>query len=89
MQVLFEERNVYDVRNWHRDLLNQTFYSICPNDKNKYKTIFFKYNAFTDELQPMISNEVEGVPPDGMKPVPQGALQRAMRMKSMKMFNER
>ena len=34
-----EQRNVLDVRNWNRDLMGQTFYQICHNNKNKYSTI--------------------------------------------------
>tara|TARA_Y100000589_G_C26855199_1_gene507612 strand:+ start:467 stop:580 length:114 start_codon:yes stop_codon:yes gene_type:complete len=37
----------------------------------------------------MISDPIEGTPPDGMKAVPVGALQRAAQMKNMSMFNAR
>ena len=33
------ERNIIDVLNLRRDLIGQTFYQICHNNKNKYRTI--------------------------------------------------
>ena len=65
-----EQRNVLDVRNWNRDLMGQTFYQICQDNKNKYITIQFKWNPFVESLKPMISNPIDGAPPpEGMKPV--------------------
>ena len=84
-----EQRNVLDVRNWNRDLMGQTFYQICHNNKNKYRTIQFKWNPFVESLKPMISDPIEGTPPEGMKAVPVGALQRAAQMKKMSMFTTR
>ena len=72
-----EQRNVLDVHNWNRDLMGQTFYQICQDNKNKYRTIQFKWNPFVESLRPMISDPIDGAPPEGMKPVPAGALQRA------------
>jgi hypothetical protein len=37
----------------------------------------------------MISNPIDGAPPEGMKPVAAGALQRAAQMTNMTMFNSR
>ena len=54
------ERNVLDVRNWNRDLMGQTFYQICHNNKNKYRTIQFKWNPFVESLKPMISDPIDG-----------------------------
>ena len=84
-----EQRNVLDVRNWNRDLMGQTFYQICHNNKNKHRTIQFKWNPFVESLKPMISNPIDGTSPEGMKPVPAGALQRAAQMTNMTMFNSR
>ena len=64
-----EQRNVLDVRKWNRDLTVQTFYQICQDNKNKYRTIHFKSNSFVESLKPMISNPIDGAPPEGMKPV--------------------
>ena len=41
-----DQRNVLDVRNWNRDLMGQTFYQICHNNRNKQRTIQFKWNSF-------------------------------------------
>ena len=84
-----EQRNVLDVRNWNRDLMGQTFYQTCHDNKNKYRTIQFKWNPFVESLKPMISDPIDGAPPEGMKPVPAGALQRAAQMTNMSMFNSR
>ena len=83
------ERNVLDVLNWNRDLMGQTFYQTCHDNKNKYRTIQLKWNPFVESLKPMISNPIDGAPPEGMKPVPVGALQRAAQMTNMSMFNSR
>ena len=52
------ERNVLDVRNWNRDLMGQTFYQTCHDNKNKYRTIQFKWNPFVESLKPMISDPI-------------------------------
>ena len=83
-----------DVRTWNRDLINQTFYQTCQDNRNKYRTIRFKWNPFVESLKPMISDPIDGdpidgAPPEGMKPVPVGALQRAAQMTNMSMFNIR
>ena len=71
-----EQRNVLDVRNWNRDLMGQTFYQTCHDNKNKYRTIQFKWNPFVESLKPM-------------KAVPSGPLQRAAQLTNMSMFNAR
>ena len=84
------QRNMLDVRTWNRDLMEQTFYQICHNNKNKYRTIQFNWNPFVESLKPIISDPIDGAPPpEGMKPVPAGALQRAAKMTNMCMFNSR
>ena len=83
------QRNMLDVRTWNRDLINQTFYQTCQDNRNKYRTIRFKWNPFVEALKPMISEPIDGAPPEGMKPVPAGALQRAAQMTNMSMFNIR
>ena len=60
-----ERRNILDVRNWNRDLMEQTFYQICQDNKNKYRTIQFKWNPFVESLKPMISNPIDGGPQRG------------------------
>tara|TARA_B100000579_G_scaffold378582_1_gene345355 strand:+ start:115 stop:429 length:315 start_codon:yes stop_codon:yes gene_type:complete len=59
------QRNMLDVRTWNRDLINQTFYKTCHDNKNKYMTIKFKWNPFIESLKHMISNPIDGAPPKG------------------------
>ena len=33
------ERKIIDILNLHRDMIGQTSYQICHNNKNKYRTI--------------------------------------------------
>ena len=84
-----ERRNILDVRNWNIDLMGLTFYQICHNNKNKYRTIQFTWKPFVESLKPMISDPIDGATPEGMKPVPAGALQRTAQMTNMSMFNSR
>ena len=71
-----------DVNRWNRQLLGQTFYSICGENKNVYKEVCFKNNWITDgELDPMLSEPKPCPPPEGMKPAPKGALRKALRVK--------
>ena len=72
-----ERRNIIDVRTWNRDLINQTFYQTCQDNKNKQITIRFKWNPFVESHKPMISDSIDGAPPEGLKPVHAGSLQRA------------
>ena len=51
-----ERRNILNVRNWNRDLIGQTFYQICQDNKNKYRTIQFKWNPFVESLKPIRIN---------------------------------
>ena len=77
-----EQRNVLDVRNRNRDLMGQTFYQTCHDNKNKYRTIQFKWNPFVESLKPMISDPIDDrAPPEGMTPLPARALKRSAQMK--------
>ena len=69
-----KERNVLDFRNWKRDFMGQTFYKTCHDNKNKYRKVNFMCNPFVELLKPMISDAIDGSPPDGMKPFPSGGL---------------
>lgn len=61
-------------------LNGKTFYSICPDDSKKYKTVFIKYNPFSNSLIPHLSNPIEGTPPEHLSPLPAGALSYMMRV---------
>ena len=76
------QRNILDVNRWNRQLLGQTFYSICSDNKNLYKEVRFKNNWITDgELYAML-NEAKPCPPaEGMKAAPEETLRKALRVK--------
>ena len=71
-----------------RSLAGQTFYSICPDNENYYKTIFVRFNPFTNALQPMMSNPIYGVPPDGMPPIHPKTLQQLLRLQQTASFRD-
>ena len=58
-----EKKKLLDVNRWNRQLLGQTYYSICGDNKNLYKEVRFKNNWITDgELDAML-NEPKPCPP--------------------------
>ena len=78
-----ERRNILDLRNWNRDLIGQTFYSICGDNKNLYKEVRLQKHWITDgELDAMLSEPKPCPPPEGMKPAPEGALKKELRVKA-------
>ncbi len=74
--------------NLGRSLAGQTFYSICPDNENYYMTIFVRFNPFTNALQPMMSNPIYGVPPDGMPPIHPKTLQQLLRLQQTASFRD-
>ena len=77
--------NILDVRTWKRDLINQT----CQKNRNKYRTIRYKWNPFVESLKPNIFDPINGALSEEMKPIPFGALQRGAHLTNMTMFNSR
>lgn len=71
---------------WGKSLAGQTFYSICPDNSNYFKTIFIRFNPFTNAMQPMMSNPIYGTPPDGMEEINPLLLQRLMRLQQTTTF---
>ena len=63
-----------------RSMAGQTFYSLCPDNEKYYRTVFVRFNPFTNAMQPMISNPVYGIPPDGMQPIDKRVLASMMRL---------
>ncbi len=61
---------------------SQIYFVKCPNDSRYYRTVRIARNAMTGHLQTMLSNEVMGIPPEGMKEIPP-----LMRTKLMSMNN--
>jgi len=58
-----EQSNILDVNRWNRQLLRQTFYSICADTKNLYKEVRFENKWITDgELDARLS-EPKPCPP--------------------------
>ena len=70
-----------DYRNFDKHI-NKMYYYTMP-DKNYYKTIFVKRNPFSNELMPLVSNQIFGVPPDGMEPISPLLLNRLMRVPNL------
>jgi len=79
---MFEDKNnrIASQQKWGKSLAGQTFYSICPDNDKYYKTIFIRFNPFTNAMQPMMSNAIYGTPPDGMEEINPLVLQRLMRI---------
>ena len=75
------ELTALDYRNFDKNI-NKVYYKQM-DDKNYFKTITIKRNYFSGELQGFISNEIYGVPPDGMEPISPLLLSRIMRMPNL------
>ena len=69
-----ERRNIFDIRNQHRELYGQKFYQIANDNPNKYFEVTFRPNmlATPPRLDKRFSQPIEGKPPEGMKPCPKG-----------------
>ena len=61
-------------------------YTKCPDDSRYYKTIFIRFNPFTNAMQPMISNKIYGEPPDTMEQINPLILQRLLRLQQTTTF---
>ena len=85
---MFEDKNnrIASQQKWGKSLAGQTFYSICPDNDKYYKTIFIRFNPFTNAMQPMMSNAIYGTPPDGMEEINALILQRLMRLQQATTF---
>ena len=73
-------------QSWGKSLVGQTFYIKCPDDSRYYKTIFIRFNPFTNAMQPMMSNKIYGEPPDTMEPINPLILQRLLRLQQTTTF---
>ena len=73
-------------QSWGKSLVGQTFYNRCPNDSRYYKTIYIRFNPFTNAMQPMISNEIFGEPPNTMEQINPLMLQRLLRLQQTTTF---
>jgi len=73
------ETNALDVKNFNKDLVGKTFYVLCPDDDKSYRSVYVRYNPFTQSLQPHISTPVYGVAPAELEPISPLLLSRLMR----------
>ncbi len=87
---MFEDQNNKNVaqKKLGKSLAGQVFYNICDDNSDYYRTIFIRFNPFTNAMQPMVSNPIYGTPPDGMEPVNKMMLARMMRMQQKNDFRE-
>jgi len=85
---MFEDKNnsIAATQQWGKSLAGQTFYHTCPDNQQYYKTIYIRFNPFTNAMQPMMSNAVFGTPPDGMEEINPLVLQRLMRLQQTTTF---
>lgn len=60
--------------------VGKMYYSLCPDDPKKYRSIRLQLNPWTQKLIPQISNPVEGVPPDELEEISPWVVQRLMRV---------
>jgi hypothetical protein len=79
------ERTQLDNTRWNSNI-GKTYYILCPDNNDYYRTIHIKSNPFTNALQPMISNAVYGVPPAGMNQIPPLMLNRLMKLQMSSTF---
>ncbi len=82
---MFEDTNkIAAQRTMGRSLAGQTFYNICEDDPRYYRTIYIRFNPFTNAMQPMISNPVWGGKEDaenaGLQPIDKRMLASMMRL---------
>jgi len=67
-----------DLKNFDKNI-GKVFYYLCPDNEKYYRTIFVRYNFFTNTKIPCISNAIYGVPPDGLEPISPLYLAQLMR----------
>ena len=60
--------------------VGKMYYSLCPDNTKKYRSIRLQLNPWTQKLIPQISNPVEGVPPDELEEISPWVVQRLMRV---------
>jgi len=68
----------------HRNALEhgKIYYSLCPDNPKRYRSIRLEFNAYTQSLRPQISNAIEGVPPPELEQISPVLLQRLMKVPS-------
>ncbi len=61
------------------NLKGSVFYHRCSDDQRFYRTVYVRENPFTMRLQAMISNPVQGDPPENLKAIHPLLLRRLLR----------
>ena len=79
------ELSVLDIKNFNSQV-GKTYYVLCPDDDKYYRSVYVRYNPFTQALQPHISTPVYGVPPAELEPISPLQLSRLMRTQIQSTF---
>ena len=61
--------SLLDQKQFYKFLLNKSFYILCPDDENYYRTLYCKWNIFTNSPQILTSNPIYGNPPTNIEPM--------------------
>jgi len=79
------EQSILDIKNFN-SMVGKTYYITCLDDTRYFRSVYVRYNPFTQALQPHISNPVMGVPPEELKPMSPLTLSRLMRAQLQSTF---
>jgi len=74
-----------DIKNYNKQV-GKSYYITCPDNGDYYRTVYIRYNPFTQNLQPMVSNALYGSPPPGMDPISPLQLSRLNRVQLQSTF---
>lgn len=79
------ELNALDIKNFN-SAAGKVFYILTPDDNRYYRTVYVRYNPFTQTLQPFVSNPIYGTPPEEMTPMSPLQLSRLQRTQMQSTF---
>ena len=66
--------------------VGKTYYVLCPDDKRYFRSVYIRYNGFTQQIQSHSSTPVMGVPPEELEPISPIMLSRLMRAQLQSTF---
>ena len=81
------ERTILDFRNIHKQYYNKIFYILCRTNPDYYKTVYCRYNIWTDSVQPCFSAWIYDTPPLRMAEINPRLLSTLQRHNAMKAMN--
>ena len=81
------ERTILDFRNIHKQYYNKMFYILCETNPDYYKTVYCRYNIWTDTVQPCLTDWIYGTPPEGMEEINPRLLSTLQRHNAYKAMN--